>query len=210
MNVLIACEYSGIVRDAFAAKGHDAWSCDLLPTERPGNHIQGDVLEVLSNGWDLMIAHPPCTFLTVAANRWHRPEYAARFPTRNADRKEAVEFFMKFAEADVPRIAIENPIGVMSTIYRKPDQVVQPYYFGDDERKATCLWLKGLPKLVYQKTDTLFEQKTVVEPAIIYHASGRTDGRLHFETLKLSKVERAKARSKTFQGLADAMADQWG
>lgn len=200
IRVLVACEYSGAVRDAFTALGADAMSCDLLPSETPGNHYQGNVFDVLNNGWDLMIAHPPCTRLTVAANKYYKPEYASRFPTIQQDREEAVLFFMALVNAPIPRIAIENPVGIMSTRYRKPDQIIQPYQFGDTERKATCLWLKGLPQLVHSN---------IVKPEIIYHESGRTDGKLHFETLKLPKEERAKVRSKTFPGIAHAIASQY-
>ena len=125
MKVLIACEFSGIAREAFKARGHDAWSCDILPTEIPGQHIQDDVLEHLE-GWDLMIAHPPCTFLTVTGNKWFKPEYRERFPDREQQREEAVDFFLFLADFPIPSIAIENPIGIMSTRYRKPDQIIQP------------------------------------------------------------------------------------
>ncbi len=200
MRVLIGCERSGIVREAFAARGHDAWSCDLEPSDLPGQHIQDDVLKHLDEGWDLAIFHPECTYLTLAGNRWMKPEYAARFPERARQRQAAADFFMRLVHAPIERIAVENPIGIMSRLYRKPDQIVQPYWFGDPERKATCLWLKGLPLLVPTKC---------VEPDIIRHASGATDSRLHFETLKLPKAERARARSRTFKGIAQAMATQW-
>jgi hypothetical protein len=203
MKILIACEESQTVCKAFRELGHESYSCDLLPCSggHPEWHLQCDVLTVLNNGFDMMIAHPECTRLTVAANKYYKPEYSNRFPTINQDREEAVEFFMKLANANINRIAIENPIGIMSTRWRKPDQIIQPYYFGDPERKATCLWLKNLPKL----TPT-----NIVTPEIIYQKSGKTDSRLHFETLKLPKEERRKARSKTFQGIADAFASQWG
>lgn len=141
MKVLVACEYSGTVRDAFAAKGHEAWSCDILPSDTPGNHYQGDVGDILSNHWDLIIAHPPCTHLAVSGCRW--------FDKKIADGRQqaAVDFFMKFTNINCNKIAIENPISIMSTKYRKPDQIIHPYMFGDGERKATCLWLKNLPKL---------------------------------------------------------------
>jgi len=140
MKILIACEFSGPVREAFAARGHDAWSCDLLPSEIPGNHIQDDVLDHLS-GWDMMIAFPPCTHLAVSGARW--------FPQKIADGRQqaSIDFFMELANADIPKIAIENPIGIMSTKWRKPDQIIQPWQFGHGETKATCLWLKNLPKL---------------------------------------------------------------
>ena len=198
--MLVACEYSGIVRDAFLAAGHEAMSCDLLPTESPGPHYQGDVRDVLHKGWDLMIAHPPCERLTVAANKYYLPRYAERFPNIHEERKAAIEFFLKLANAPIEKICIENPIGIMSKAYRKPEQIIQPFWFGDAERKATCLWFKGLPNL---------KPTNIVKPDIILHASGRTDSRLHFETLKLPKIERRKARSKTFQGIADVMAEQW-
>jgi site-specific DNA-cytosine methylase len=201
MKVLIACEFSGIVREAFKKRGHDAWSCDLLDTEIPGQHIKGDVLEILDNGWDLMIAHPPCTYLTVARNKYYNEKYQNRFPNQYKDRIKAIEFFMAFADTNIEKFCVENPIGIMSKIYRKPDQIIQPYQFGDRERKSTCLWLKNLP---------LLKPTNIVKPDIIMHKSGRTDSRLHYETLKLSKEEREKARSRTFQGIADAMASQWG
>lgn len=203
MKILIGCEESQAVTIAFRELGFDAYSCDLLPCSggHPEWHLQQDVFEVIDNDWDLAIFHPECTRLTVTANKWYKPEFAERFPTIHEDREKAVEFFMKLANCDIPRIAIENPIGIMSTRWKKPDQIIQPYYFGDTERKSTCLWLKNLPKLI--PTD-------IVEPEIIYHKSGRTDGKLHFETMKLPKEERRKARSVTFPGIAKAMAEQWG
>lgn len=132
-RLLVACEFSGVVRDAFAAVGWDAWSCDLLPTEIPGKHIQGDVLEVLDEGWDLMIAHPPCTYLSYAANGyWHQPGRAEK-------RDEAMNFFMALVSAPVERICVENPVGLPNTVYRKPDQIIHPYFFGERELKKTCL-----------------------------------------------------------------------
>jgi len=188
MRVLVACEYSGTVREAFRALGHDAMSCDLLPTEREGPHHQGDVFDVIGDGWDLMVAHPPCTFLTVSGNKWMKPEYADRFPTRHQDREDALAFVSALMAAPIPRIAVENPISVISSRIRRPDQVIQPWMFGHGETKATCLWLKGLPKL----TPT-----NVVE--------GRAD-RLH--RLPPS-ADRWKERSRTFEGIAQAMAEQW-
>ncbi len=181
MRVLVACEFSGIVRDAFAARGHDAWSCDLLPTEKPGNHIQGDVREVLNNGWDLMIAHPPCTHLAVSGARW--------FKEKRVEQDNAVRFFADLLKARIKRIAIENPIGIISTRIRKPDQIIQPWQFGHGETKATCLWLCGLPKLV---------PTNIVE--------GRT-ARVHREP---PGPDRWKNRSRTYTGIAEAMASQWG
>ena len=204
MMVLIGCEESQVVCKAFRKLGHEAYSCDLLPCSggHPEWHLQMDVFEAIkSNDWDLGIFHPECTRLTVTANKWYKPEYADRFPTIHEDRELAVEFFMKLINCGLPKICVENPIGIMSTRYRKPDQIVQPYHFGDPERKSTCLWLHNLPKL---------ERTNVVEPNIIYHKSGRTDGKLHFETLKLPKEERRRVRSITFEGVAEAMALQWG
>lgn len=176
MRVLVACEYSGAVRDAFRRRGHDAWSVDL---EQPGEgqfpdyHLIGDALTILVSGWwDLLIAHPPCTFLTVSANGWlyhpddkHLPAAARRrhpaYPNRMTDREAAVDLFMKFATAPVPRIAVENPVGIMSTRWREPDQIIQPNAFGADASKATCLWLKGLPAL---RPTEYIEPRIVLEP----------------------------------------------
>lgn len=198
MRVLIACEFSGAVRDEFAAKGHDAWSCDLLPTESPGQHIHGDVVPVLREPWDLVVAHPPCTYLTVSGNKWMKPEYESRFPGRAQKRQEAFEFFMLCYNANSQRAAVENPIGVISTMFRKPDQVIQPWMFGHGETKATCLWLRGLPPLVpTHMKDDLFAKPEPEE----------REQRLH----KLPPgPNRWKERSKTFVGIAKAMADQWG
>lgn len=183
MKVLIACEYSGTVRDAFIVKGHEAVSCDLLPTEKPGPHYQGDIFDILGDGWDMMIAHPPCTHLAVSGAR--------HFPAKIADgrQQEGIDFFMQMINAPIERICVENPICIMSTKYRKPDQIVQPWQFGHGETKATCFWLKNLPLLTPTK---------IVE--------GR-EARIH----KLGPgPNRWKERSKTFQGIADAMAEQWG
>jgi len=181
MNVLIACEFSGIVREAFNKKGHDAWSCDLLPTEIEGKHIQSDISNVLRWNWDLMIAHPPCTHLAVSGARW--------FKDKQDEQKEAIEFFMKLINAPIDKICVENPISIMSTKHRKPDQIIQPWQFGHGETKATCLWLKNLPLL---------------QPTVI--VEGR-ENRIH--KMPPSK-DRGKLRSITYQGIADAMADQWG
>ena len=183
MRILIACEFSGIVRDVFIAKGYEAVSCDLLPTERPGPHIQGDVLEVLNDGWDMMIAHPPCQHLASSGARWFKEK------RRDGRQLGAVEFFRDIAYAGIPRVCLENPVGIMSTRYRKPDQIIQPWQFGHGETKATCLWLRGLPKL----TPT-----NIVE--------GR-EQRIH---RMAPGPNRARERSRTFQGIADAMAEQWG
>jgi len=201
MRVLVACEYSGTVRDAFAAKGHYALSCDLLPTDKPGNHYQGDVFNIINDGWDLMIAHPPCTYLTVTGNKWFKPEFKDRFPDRHKHREEALQFFVSLFNSSIPKVCLENPVGYVSTAFSKPTQYVQPYEFGDPHSKKTGLWLKGLPPLL----STL-----IVQPVFHTYKDGRRDPIWHYETMKLKPLERMKARSKTFQGIADAMANQWG
>jgi len=205
MKVLVACEFSQIVTEAFTKLGHYAMSCDLLPAEKNYPHYQGDILDILSNHWDefdLMIAHPPCTYLTVTGNKWFKPEFTHRFPKRQKQREDAIDFFMLLMEAPVTRIAVENPIGIMSTFYRKPDQIIQPFQFGHTERKSTCLWLKGLP---------LLKPTKIVQPDIVkYKTRKSTDDNWHISTMKLPPLERMKARSRTFQGIAEAMAKQWG
>lgn len=201
MRVLVACEFSGRVREAFAKRGHDAWSCDLLPTEIPGQHIQGDVLEILGNDWDLMIAHPPCTYLTCAGNKWFKPEYMNRWPDRFERREEAISFVLALAAAPIDRIAIENPIGVISSRYRKPEQIIQPWQFGHDARKATCLWLKNL---------RLLKPTNIVVPTIVTTKGGNTMSLWQVNCGNTDRKQRSSLRSVTFQGIADAMADQWG
>lgn len=189
MNVLIACEFSGVVRDAFIRHDHEVLSCDLLPAESPGPHHQGSVLEILDKGWDMMIAFPPCTHLANSGARW--------FPEKQADGRQqgAVNFFMCLANAPIPKICIENPIGIMSTKFRKPDQIIQPWQFGHGETKSTCLWLRGLKRL--EPTNYVARQYGGV--------SGREQ-----RTWKLSPTaDRWKKRSRTLQGIADAMAYQW-
>lgn len=201
MKILVACEYSGIVRNAFTKKGHDAWSCDILPTESTGPHIQGDVFEILNDGWDMMIAHPPCTYLAVTGNKWMKPEFKKRFPERQQQRIDAIDFFMKLYNAPIDKIVIENPVGIMSTKFRKPNQYVHPYYFGDPHSKKIGLWLKKLNNL---------EKGDVVKPEMYVYKNGRKDPMWHVKTMGLPKEERTKARSRTFPGIANAMADQWG
>lgn len=204
MRVLVACEESQRVCIAFRNKGHEAFSCDILECSggHPEWHIKDDVLKHLNENFDLIIAHPPCTYLTVAANKYYNVEkYGNKAEERKKERQKAIEFFMQFTELKCPRVCIENPIGVMSSLYCKPTQIIQPYQFGHSERKATCLWLKGLPEL---------KSTNIVTPDIIRLKSGKTDSRLHYETLKLPANERAKMRSKTFEGIAKAMAEQWG
>lgn len=190
MRVLVACEYSGTVRDAFALLGHHAMSCDLLPTESPGLHHQGDVLEIIDDGWDLMIAHPPCTYLASSGLHWNK-----RIPGRDALTLEALEFVKLLLNAPISKIALENPIGRINTAIRKPDQIIQPWQFGEDASKSTCLWLKGLPKL--QPTKIIKKERYANQTA-----SGQNN-------LGPSK-DRWKIRSTTYQGIADAMASQWG
>ena len=181
MRVLVACEYSGVVREAFTEMGHDAWSCDLLPTETPGNHYECDVKEILNDGWDLMIAHPPCTHLAVSGARW--------FKDKQKEQAEALEFVQLLLDAPIKQIALENPVSIISSKIRKPDQIIQPWQFGHGETKATCLWLKNLYKL--QPTDTVAgrEQRIWKMPP---------------------GPNRWKERSRTFTGIAKAMAQQWG
>ena len=203
LKVLVACEFSGTVREAFAKRGHDAWSCDLEPTDVLGNHYQGSILDILDGGgWDLMIAHPPCTYLTVTGNKWMKDEYKDRFPTRKQDRKDAIEFFMRLANANIPMIAVENPIGIMSTTWRKPDQIIHPWQFGHEASKSTCLWLKNLPKLN--------PTNIVGKGEFIEYKSGKRMTKWYADAASLKPKERAKIRNKTFQGIADAMATQWG
>lgn len=221
MKVLIACEESQRVCEAFRKKGHEAYSCDIVDCSggHPEWHIKNDVLPLLNGNcsfitcdgethsikgkWDFIIAFPPCIYLTVAGNRWFNVErYGEKAIQRHKERENAINFFMLFANAECERIAIENPIGCMSTRFRKPNQIIHPYMFGDAERKATCLWLKGLPELV---------PTNIVEPRIIKYKNGKgTDSPWHMETMSLPAAERSKMRSKTFPGVAEAMAEQWG
>lgn len=196
MKILIACEQSGTVRDAFIAAGHDAMSCDILPSDKPGPHYQGDVLDVLGDGWDMMISHPPCTYLATSGLHWNK-----RRPERAQQTEDALRFVREFLVADIKHIALENPIGCISSRIRKPDQIIQPWMFGHDASKATCLWLKNLPLLC--ETD-------LVEPRLV-------DGKRRWANQTDSgqnrlppSADRAKIRSVTYQGIADAMAAQWG
>lgn len=183
MRILVACEESGRVRDAFIRRGHDAMSCDLLPTASPGPHYRGDVQDVLGDGWDLMVAHPPCDHLAVSGARW--------FPEKRADGRQqaALEFVGLLLDADIPRIALENPVSIISSHFRKPDQIIQPWQFGHGETKATCLWLKNLPPLTPTE---LVEGR---EPAVWKMPPG---------------PDRKRLRSRTYHGVAEAMAAQWG
>lgn len=211
--ILVGCEESQEVTKAFRALGFSAFSCDLIECSgnRPEWHLQMSVFDAIKlREWDLGIFFPPCTRLTVTGNKWYKPEYKNRFPNILQEREDAIIFFLKIANSNIHRLAIENPIGIMSTVFRKPDQIIHPYYFGDTERKSTCLWLKNLPKINHSVSDNLFFNKTHVAPEIIYHKSGNTDSKFHFDSLSLPKEERTKVRSKTFPGIANAMANQWG
>ena len=187
MRVLVACEFSGRVRDAFARRGHDAWSCDIRPTEAPGNHLQDSILEhaVVNRGWDMMIAHPDCTFLTVSGARWNHAEW------REEAQLAALHFVKSLWKFPVPRVAIENPVGRLSSLWRGPTQTIQPWQFGDGETKGTCLWLRGIPPLLPQITTA---------PADVKHS-------VHHEP---PGPNRKKNRSRTYLGIAEAMASQWG
>jgi len=221
MRVLVACEFSGIVRDAFIKRGHDAWSCDILPTEKPGPHIQDDVLKHLDDGWDLMIAHPPCTHLAVSGARY--------FAQKRADgRMQAgIDFFMQMINAPIEKIAVENPVSIMSTVYRKPDQIIQPWQFGHGESKSTCLWLKHLTALV--PTEIITPEWAITADGKEHRsAKGKRDNPTHFLTgrgERMNEMQRAqwerihrmppgpdrwKNRSRTYTGIAEAMATKWG
>ena len=196
MRVIIGCESSGTVRDAFIRAGHDAMSCDMLPTEKPGPHYQGDVRDVLGDGWDLLIGHPPCTYLSVSGMHW--TTRGLRDPQLTED---APAFARLLMDAPIARIAIENPVSIISSRIRKPDQIIQPYHFGHDASKKTCLWLKGLPPL----RPTAF-----VEPRIV-DGKPRWANQTDSGQNKLPpSADRWRMRSKTYQGIADAMAAQWG
>jgi hypothetical protein len=202
MRVLVACEYSGRVRDAFIARGHTAMSCDLLPTDVVGPHYQGDVFDIINDGWDLMIAHPPCTYLSVSGMHW--TTRGLRDPQLTED---ALDFVQRLMNAPIAKIAIENPISVISSRIRKPDQIINPYQFGHDASKKTCLWLKNLPALIPTQ---------YVEPRIVITPSGKPAKRWgnqcdNYGQDKLPpSADRWKLRSATYQGIADAMAAQWG
>ena len=220
MKILVACEESQRVCTAFREKGHDAFSCDIQECSggRPGWHILGDVLPILNGNskfitqdgkmheilgkWDMIIAHPPCTYLTVTGNRWFNIEkYGKKAIKRYEQRKEAICFFLEIANSDCDKIAIENPIGIMSTVWEKPTQILQPFMFGEPFEKRTCLWLKNLPKLK--------PTKIVAPPERIKFKSGKTMPEWYAKLWALPKEEREKERSKTFMGIARAMAEQW-
>jgi hypothetical protein len=229
MKVLVACEESQVVCKAFRERGHEAYSCDIIDCSggHPEWHIKQDVLEILNphqitysfygivfrtmdgeahaikGKWDLIIAHPPCTFLTVTGNRWFNVErYGEKAVQRMKDREDAIKFFMAFANADCDKVVIENPVGVISTYWRKPDQIIQPYMFGDSAEKKTCLWLKGVAPL--QPTNE------VEPPERVKFESGKSMPKWYADAWHLPKEERSRLRSQTFPGIAKAMAEQWG
>ena len=181
MKVLVACEFSGIVRDAFIAEGHNALSCDLLPTEHEGPHYQGNVFDIINDGWDMMVAFPPCTHLAASGARW--------FSLKEKEQAEALEFVRQLMKANIPKIAIENPVGIISSKIRKPEQIIQPWQFGHGETKATCLWLKNLPHL---------------------HSTNVVEGRVPRVWFEPPGEDRWRNRSRTYTGIAQAMAAQWG
>lgn len=196
MRVLVACEYSGTVRDAFKRAGHYALSCDLLPSEAPGFHYQGDVMDIIGNGWDLMIAHPPCTYLCSSGLHWNK-----RRPERAQQTEGALDFVRQLLNAPIARIALENPIGCISTRIRKPNQTIQPYQFGHDASKATCLWLKGLSPLT--PTD-------LIAPRMVDKLKRWANQTDSGQNKLPPSADRWKIRSETYKGIADAMANQWG
>jgi hypothetical protein len=195
MRVLVACEYSGRVRDAFAARGHDAMSCDLLPTDQLGKHYQGNIFDVIGDGWDLMIAHPPCTYLSSSGLHWNK-----RIDGRQALTDEALEFVRRLLAAPIERIALENPIGCISSQIRKPDQTIQPYQFGHDASKSTCLWLKNLPALTPTE---------LIAPRIVAGKKRWANQTDSGQNRLPPSADRWKIRSETYQGIAAAMAAQW-
>ena len=206
MRVIVACEESQAVCLAFRALGHEAYSADLQPCSggHPEWHLEGDVFDIIDDGWDLMVAHPPCDHLAVSG--------AAHFEKKRADGRQqaGIDLFMRFTETDIPKVCIENPVCIMSSIWREPDQIIQPYYFGDEAQKTTCLWLKGLPKLRHFAEDDLFDKKThVSNGGVIESDDGYRMSQWFYETSCLPPADRAKARSKTFPGIAKAMATQW-
>ena len=203
MKVLIGCEYSGITRDSFKNVGWDAWSCDLLPTERPGKHIQGNVLDAAGKGWDLFICHPPCKYLSYAAKKYWND------PGREEKRQSAMRFFMDCWNVQVDRVALENPLGYTFEAFRSADQILQPYFFGESEQKRICLWLRGLPKLIHTPVDTLFERRTHTDkPSPVYvDKSGKR--RYFTDRFAGNSKHGAHLRAKSFASIAKAMAEQW-
>ena len=214
IKILIACEESDEVRSRFEELGFDAWSCDIQPNRNPNaKHYECDIFEVINLGWDAMIAFPPCTHLAVSGAAWFEQKI------KDGRQQEGIDFFMAMINAPIKYIAVENPIGVMSGLYRKPDQIIHPYYFGDTYSKSTCLWLKNLPKLYHNDKPNLFDKNVTHTSKGEFHEwvdskTGKTKKQAlwHYEAFKknMTKDERSKIRSKTFPGIANAMANQWG
>lgn len=212
MKVLVACEYSQIVAEQFYALGHEVWSCDLLPGEKGLPHIQADVLKYLGEcqannfkGWDMMIAFPPCTHLAVSGAAWFEQK------RKDGRQQQGVDFFMEFTKTNIEKVCIENPVGIMSSVYRKPDQIVHPYFFGDNTSKKTCFWLKNLPKLMYTTSNNLFYLKTSVVPEYVeYNSLKNKSGKSKYSGHAKLGSGSGKIRSKTYPGIAKAMAEQWG
>lgn len=211
MRILIGCESSGVVRRAFRERGHDAWSCDLLPSDDDSPfHIQADVLNVLDEAWGMIVAFPPCTHLAASG----APSWAAK--QADGRQQAAIDFVLRIYNSKCPRIAIENPTGILSRAWRKPDQIIHPYYFGEPFMKRTCLWLKNLPRLVWIRESTMFETATLVKPEFHYTSNSYHGGKLKDGTRRISKLpiykswDSSKERSKSFNGIGKAMAEQWG
>jgi hypothetical protein len=206
MRILIACEESDEVRSRFEKYGFDAWSCDLQPNRNPNaKHYQGNVFDIINDGWDAMIAFPPCTHLAVSGAAWFEQK------RKDGRQQEGINFFMAMVNAPIKYIAIENPVGIMSKVYKPPTQIIQPYYFGDEAQKTTCLWLKNLPPLYHNSTVNLFDSNIthVGKGESVIYKSGCKMPKWYADAWKLPKEERSKLRSKTFPGIAQAMADQW-
>jgi len=207
MRVLVACEESDEVRSRFEAKGHNAWSCDLQENRKQqAKHYKGSVFDIINDGWDMMIAFPPCTHLATSGAAWFEQK------RKDGRQKEGIDFFMAMINAPIEKIAVENPMGIMSTHYKRPSQIIQPYYFGDEVQKTTCLWLKNLPPLYHNAVPNLFDHFVthVGKGEFVVAKSGKKMSKFHADAWSLPPAERSKARSKTFPGIAQAMADQWG
>ena len=203
MKILVACEFSGTVREAFAKLGHDVWSCDIEPTDILGNHYQGDVMDIINDGWDMLIAFPPCTHLAVSGAR--------HFEAKRKDgrQQQGIDFFMQMINAPIDKISVENPIGIMSSLYQKPTQIIQPWQFGHEAQKTTCLWLKNLPPL--QHTNIVSKGDFYISPTGKKMPTWMSDPiDANGKKLAYGSAEIKKIRNKTFQGIADAMANQWG
>ncbi len=208
MKILVACEESQAVTIAFRERGYEAYSCDILPCSgnHPEWHIQDNVLRHLDDGWDMMIAFPPCTHLAVSGARHFEQK------RKDGRQQEGIDFFMSLINAPIDKIAVENPVGIMSSIYREPDQIIQPYYFGDQHQKTTCLWLKNMPLLYHNSEPNLFDSNVthVNKGEFVTFNSGKRHPKWYADAFKLTSEERARARSATFPGIARAMAEQWG